>query len=56
MQVKTEIMKLIKNLLKFKQQKITRLTAAIAKLTLIVLNFVSLLSTIDQIILSNLKL
>ncbi len=51
-----EMMKLIKNLLKLKQQEATRATAAIAKPTPNILNFVSFLSTIDSAILSNLQL
>lgn len=54
-QLITEMMKL-KNLFRFKQPEETRATEAIVKYTLDVLNFVSFLSTIDYIILSNLLL
>ena len=49
-------MKLIKNLLRFNQPEVTKATAVTAKAITDVLNFINFLSTIDQVILSNLKL
>ena len=55
-QLTTKIMKLMKNLLGINQLKATRTTMAIIRLIPDILNFISFLSTIDQVILSNLQL
>ncbi len=56
MQLITKMLKLMKNLLGLKQPEATRAIVATAKPTPDVLNFVNFLSTIDQVILSNLQL
>lgn len=47
MQLIVEMIRLVKNLLRFKQLKVTKITVTISKLTLNVLNSISFLLTID---------
>lgn len=56
MQLTTKMMKLIKNLLGFKEPNTTNVIVAIAKPTPNILNFVSFSLTINQAILSKLQL